>query len=118
MNRQNVFSADRMPTLAFRGTREAELFTREIAASFAAVLAKNYVSVETDTMPAGFVSASVDGRPCSTATPPPAGARRRTAKPPFECLVDYGRPRDMAGIVFNNACQQESTELMDLQVLP
>ena len=65
MSTQDVFSADRMPTLAFHGTREAELFTREVAESFKAVLAKNYVSGETDTMPAGFVSASVDGRPCT-----------------------------------------------------
>ncbi|MFZ4397994.1 MAG: hypothetical protein ACOYOU_20470 [Kiritimatiellia bacterium] len=65
MNTDQVSAVDHLPTLAFRGTREAELFTREIAESFKAVLAKNYVSLETATMPAGFVSASVDGRPCT-----------------------------------------------------
>jgi len=64
MSTQDIFPADPIPALSFRGTREAELFTREVAKSFKAVLAKNYVSIETDTMPAGFV------RPGSTPSAP------------------------------------------------
>ena len=46
--------------LIFKGSKTADIFTREISKSFSAVLKKNYVY---DGENRGFISASVDGRP-------------------------------------------------------
>ena len=48
--------------MRFAGCDEADLFSRELEASFDGVLAKNYVS-DPAKGPLGFVAASVDGRP-------------------------------------------------------
>ena len=48
--------------LRFFGSESAELFTRQVAASYAGVLARNMITDPADPM-VGFVSASIDGRP-------------------------------------------------------
>ena len=53
-------------TLSFFGCEEAELFSKEISASYDAVLKKNFIQDKNSPM-YGFVSASVDGR-CWTDT--------------------------------------------------
>ena len=51
--------ADQPVSLQFSGSPNAELFTRELDASFQGVLKKNFVSVARDGFPAGFVNASL-----------------------------------------------------------
>jgi hypothetical protein len=46
----------------FFGSESAALFTRQVAASFQGILARNMVTDPRDPM-LGFVSASIDGRP-------------------------------------------------------
>src|ERR1700733_3796953 len=55
--------ADQPVSLQFSGSPNAELFTRELDASFQGVLKKNFVSVAGDGFPAGFVNASLPGFP-------------------------------------------------------
>lgn len=55
--------ADQPVSLEFFGSPDAELFTREVDASFQGVLEKNFVSVAGNGLPAGFVNASVPGFP-------------------------------------------------------
>lgn len=55
---------DRPGSLAFSGSREADLFTREVAESLAGVLRENLILAPTaEGYPAGFVRASVAPRP-------------------------------------------------------
>jgi len=55
--------ADQSLSLRFFGSPDAELFTKELDASFQGVLAKNFVSVAGNGFPAGFVNASLPGFP-------------------------------------------------------
>lgn len=56
--------SDRPGSLAFFGSMEAELFTREVAESFAGVLRENLITRPTpDGYPPGFTRASVPPRP-------------------------------------------------------
>lgn len=55
--------ADQPVSLQFSGSADAELFTRELDASFRGVLEKNFVSVAGNGFPAGFVNASLPGFP-------------------------------------------------------
>lgn len=55
-------SKDVPGSLRFFGSADAELFTKEIEASFQGVLAKNYKTDYQPYMP-GYITASVDGRP-------------------------------------------------------
>ncbi len=50
-------------TLQFSGCEEASLFTKEIQASYAGVMAKNRIT-DPASISAGAFTASVDGRPC------------------------------------------------------
>jgi hypothetical protein len=54
---------DPQASLRFSGTPSAELFSREIEASFDGVLEKDFVSSAADGEPAGFVNASPKGQP-------------------------------------------------------
>jgi hypothetical protein len=54
---------DRPVSLRFSGTADADLFTRELDASFQGVLDNNFVSVPAGGFPAGFVNASLPGFP-------------------------------------------------------
>jgi len=54
---------DQPASLRFFGSRDADLFTRELNASFQAVLTKNFYAEPRDGVPAGFVSASLPGFP-------------------------------------------------------
>ncbi len=54
---------DQPVTLRFYGSRDADLFTREVAQSFQGVLDKNFYSQVRDGFPAGFISASLPGFP-------------------------------------------------------
>jgi hypothetical protein len=54
---------DQAVTLRFFGSREADLFTKELEDSFQGVLEKNFYSQSRDGFPAGFVSASLPGFP-------------------------------------------------------
>jgi len=54
---------DRPAPLRFFGSHDAELFTRELDASFQGVLTKNFYAEAHDGVPAGFVSASLPGFP-------------------------------------------------------
>lgn len=56
-------SADQPVSLQFSGSRDAQLFTREIRASFQGVLQHNFVPVAGSGFPAGFVNASLPGFP-------------------------------------------------------
>ncbi|HNC25053.1 MAG TPA: hypothetical protein PLU52_12690 [Opitutaceae bacterium] len=59
-----VLDADRPGRLVFSGSPEADLFTREVAESFAGVLAQTFIRQRTaDGYPPGFVRASVPPRP-------------------------------------------------------
>jgi len=53
----------RAVSLRFFGSPDADLFTKEINASFQGVLAKNFYAQARDGFPAGFVSASLPGFP-------------------------------------------------------
>lgn len=55
--------ADQAVSLRFTGSQDAELFTREIDASFRGVLEKNFVSSASNGLPAGFINASLPGFP-------------------------------------------------------
>lgn len=54
---------DHGPTLRFFGSPDAELFTKELDASFQGVLQKNFVATPENGFPAGFVNASLPGFP-------------------------------------------------------
>jgi hypothetical protein len=54
---------DRSVMLRFYGASSADLFTREIDASFKGVLDENFYSTAKDGFPAGFISASAPGMP-------------------------------------------------------
>jgi len=54
---------DQPGSIQFSGSPNAELFTKEIDASFRGVLDKNFVSVAENGFPAGFVNASLPGFP-------------------------------------------------------
>jgi hypothetical protein len=54
---------DQPVTLRFFGSTTADLFTRELEASFEGVLRENFYAQARDGFPAGFVSASVPGMP-------------------------------------------------------
>lgn len=54
---------DQPVSLRFLGSPEAELFTKELDASFQGVLEKNFYAQARDGSPAGFVSASLPGFP-------------------------------------------------------
>src|SRR5580693_1991962 len=54
---------DQAVTLRFYGTNEADLFTREVDASFHGVLEENFYPQAKDKFPAGFISASAPGMP-------------------------------------------------------
>lgn len=56
-------AADQPVTLRFYGQPDADLFTRELAASFQGVLDNNFVSTPAGGFPAGFINASVKGFP-------------------------------------------------------
>jgi hypothetical protein len=60
-NASMFLEADRPGSLHFFGCDTAELFSREVAASFQGVLARNYQRDSTSYMP-GYVTASIDGR--------------------------------------------------------
>lgn len=53
----------RVASLSFSGSSSADLFTKEIEASFQGVLEKDFVSVPANGEPAGFVNASPAGQP-------------------------------------------------------
>lgn len=55
--------ADQAVSLRFTGSPNAELFTKELDASFQGVLEKNFVSSPANGFPAGFVNASQPGFP-------------------------------------------------------
>lgn len=55
-------SADKPGTLRFYGSETADLFTREIVASYAGVLRKNYIAKGDGTFLPGFVHASPPGQ--------------------------------------------------------
>lgn len=54
---------DQAASLRFFGSPTADLFTKELSASFHGVLEKNFYSKPRDGFPAGFVSASLPGFP-------------------------------------------------------
>jgi hypothetical protein len=54
---------DRPVSLRFFGSPDAELFTKELDASFHGVLQKNFVATAENGFPAGFVNASLPGFP-------------------------------------------------------
>ncbi|MGH9343086.1 MAG: hypothetical protein ACRD19_04925 [Terriglobia bacterium] len=54
---------DQPVTLRFYGSRDADLFTREVAQSFQGVMQENFYPQARDGFPAGFISASVPGFP-------------------------------------------------------
>jgi hypothetical protein len=54
---------DQTVSLRFYGSPDAELFTKELDASFQGVLEKNYVAIEGSGFPAGFINASLPGFP-------------------------------------------------------
>lgn len=54
---------DQPVTLRFGGSSDAELFSKEIEASFNGVLQKNFVAQASNGLPRGFVSASPPGQP-------------------------------------------------------
>jgi hypothetical protein len=54
---------DQPVTLRFYGAQDADLFTREIDASFQGVLEENFYATPRDGFPAGFISASAPGMP-------------------------------------------------------
>jgi hypothetical protein len=54
---------DQSASLQFAGSPDAELFTKELDASFRGVLEKNFVSVASNGFPVGFVNASLPGFP-------------------------------------------------------
>jgi hypothetical protein len=54
---------DQPVSLRFFGSPDAELFTKELDASFQGVLERNFVSVAGNGFPAGFVNASLPGFP-------------------------------------------------------
>ena len=54
---------DQPASLRFYGSPSADLFTRELKESFQGVLRENFVGVAANGFPAGFVSASLPGRP-------------------------------------------------------
>lgn len=56
-------AADQPVTLRFYGAPDADLFTRELAASFQGVLDNNFVSTPANGFPAGFINASLPGFP-------------------------------------------------------
>lgn len=56
---------DRPVTLRFYGSRDADLFTREVQASFEGVLEENFYAEARDGFPVGFISASAPGMPWS-----------------------------------------------------
>jgi hypothetical protein len=56
-------SNDRVASLSFSGPYGADLFTKEIEASFQRVLEKDFVSVPANGEPAGFVNASPAEQP-------------------------------------------------------
>ena len=55
--------ADQTASLQFFGSPDAELFTKELDASFQGVLQKNFVTTAENGFPAGFVNASLPGFP-------------------------------------------------------
>lgn len=55
--------SDQSVSLQFLGSPDAELFTKELDASFQGVLSKNFVSAPNHGLPAGFVNASLPGFP-------------------------------------------------------
>jgi hypothetical protein len=63
--RESRLQRDRPVTLRFYGARDAELFTRELDASFQGVLQDNFYATARDGFPAGFISASMPGMPWS-----------------------------------------------------
>lgn len=54
---------DRSVTLRFYGSSDADLFTREVQASFKGVLKEDFYAEARDGFPAGFISASTPGMP-------------------------------------------------------
>lgn len=56
-------SNDQPVSLRFTGPADADLFTKELAASFQGVLDNNFVSTPANGFPAGFVNASLPGFP-------------------------------------------------------
>jgi len=56
-------TAEQNVSLQFSGSSDAELFTKELNASFQGVLERNFVSVAGNGFPAGFVNASLPGFP-------------------------------------------------------
>jgi len=62
MKIKEFLESDKPGKLKFFGSETADLFSKEIAASFEAVLRKNYITEDEQFMP-GFITASVDGRP-------------------------------------------------------
>jgi hypothetical protein len=54
---------DQPASLRFFGSTTADLFTRELDASFQGVLENNFVAEASNGFPAGFANASIDGRP-------------------------------------------------------
>ena len=59
----NRFKEDQPVSLRFFGSPDAELFTRELDASFQGVLQNNFVAAAENGFPAGFVNASLPGFP-------------------------------------------------------
>lgn len=60
---ENRLAEDQAVSLRFFGSPTADLFTKELDASFQGVLKKNFYSQARDGYPAGFVSASLPGFP-------------------------------------------------------
>ena len=56
-------SGNSAASVSFSGAQSADLFTKEISASFQGVLEKDFVSVAANGEPAGFVNASPAGQP-------------------------------------------------------
>ena len=54
---------DHLVSLRFFGSPDAELFTRELGASFQGVLQNNWIATAENGFPAGFVNASLQGFP-------------------------------------------------------
>src|SRR5579864_531331 len=54
---------DQPASLRFFGSPDAELFTKELDASFQGVLQNNFVASAGNGLPAGFVNASLPGFP-------------------------------------------------------
>jgi hypothetical protein len=60
---ENLLAKDQAASIRFIGSPTADLFTKELDASFQGVLEKSFVEQARDGYPAGFINASLPGFP-------------------------------------------------------